>query len=55
MQRALSAVIGTMGVSLGNINPLGTAAIILGFFLWIIPTLILIVYLRKPELKALMK
>ena len=55
MQKALSDVIGTMGVSMGNINPLGTAAIILGFFLWIIPTLILIVYLRKPELKALMK
>jgi hypothetical protein len=55
MQKAVSAVIGTMGVSLGNLNPLGIAAIILGFFLWIIPTIVLIVYLRKPELKAFMK
>jgi hypothetical protein len=55
MQKTLSVVIGTMGVSLGNLNPLGIAAIILGFFLWIIPTIVLIVYLRKPELKALMK
>jgi len=55
MKKSLSAVIGTMGVNLGNLNPLGMAAIILGFFLWIIPTIVLIVYLRKPELKAFMK
>jgi hypothetical protein len=55
MQSALSAVTGTMGMGLGNLNPLGMATIILGFFLWIIPTIGMIVYLRKPGLKALMK
>jgi hypothetical protein len=54
MQTALSAVTGTMGMGLGNLNPLGITTIILGFFLWIIPTIGMIVYLRKPGLKALM-
>jgi hypothetical protein len=55
MQTALSAVTGTMGMGLGNLNPLGMATIVLGFFLWIIPTIGMIIYLRKPGLKALMK
>ena len=55
MQTALSSVTGIMGMGLGNLNPLGMATIILGFFLWIIPTIGMIVYLRKPGLKALMK
>ena len=55
MRTALSAVTGTMGMGLGNLNPLGMTTIILGFFLWIIPTIGMIVYLRKPGLKALMK
>jgi hypothetical protein len=55
MQAALSNVTGTMGIGLGNLNPLGMATIILGFFLWIIPTIGMIVYLRKPGLKALME
>jgi hypothetical protein len=55
MQAALSNVTGTIAVGLGNLNPLGMSTIVLGFFLWIIPTIGMIVYLRKPGLKALMK
>jgi hypothetical protein len=55
MQAMLSTVTGIMGMGLGNLNPLGMATIILGFFLWIIPMIGMIVYLRKPGLKVLMK
>jgi hypothetical protein len=52
MQSALSHAIGAMGINLGNINPLGIFTIILGFFLWIIPSIGMILYLRKPEIKT---
>jgi hypothetical protein len=55
MQAALSSVTGTMGMGLGSLNSLGKVTIILGFFLWIIPTIGMIVYLQKPALKELMK
>jgi hypothetical protein len=55
MQAALSSVMGTMGMSLGYINPLGMITIILGFFLWIIPSIGMILYLRSPKIKANMK
>jgi hypothetical protein len=55
MQAMLSTVTGIMGMELGNLNPWGMATIIFGFFLWIISTIGMIVYLRKPALKALMK
>jgi hypothetical protein len=55
MKAMLSTVTGLMGMGLENLNPLGMATIIFGFFLWIIPTIGMIVYLRKPALKALMK
>jgi hypothetical protein len=55
MQAALSTVMGTMGMSLGYINPLGMITIILGFFLWIIPSIGMILYLRSPKIKANMK
>jgi len=55
MQSALSSVTGTMGIGLESLNPFGMATIILGFFLWILPTIGMIVYLRKPAIKALMK
>ena len=54
MQTALSSVMGTMGMSLGYLNPLGMFTIILSFFLWIIPTIGMMVYLRRPALKILM-
>jgi hypothetical protein len=55
MQAALSNVMGTIGTSLGYINPLGTITIILGFFLWIIPSIGMILYLRSSKIKAIMK
>ena len=55
MESALSNVTGLMGVGLANLNPLGMATILFGFFLWIIPTFGMVVYLRRPTLKALMK
>ena len=54
MQTALSRIPGTMGMGLGNINPIGMSTIILGLGLWIIPTIGMILYLRKPALKTLM-
>jgi hypothetical protein len=54
IQAALSSVMGTMGMSLGDINPLGMITIILGFFLWIIPSIGMILYLRSPRIKAIM-
>jgi hypothetical protein len=55
MQAALSTVMGTMGISLGQINPWGIITIIIGFFLWIIPSIGMILYLRNPKIRALMK
>ena len=55
MQAALSSFTGTMGMSLGYINPLGMITIILGFFLWIVPSIGMILYLRNPKIKAIMK
>jgi hypothetical protein len=53
MQAALSSVEGTLGMGLGDLNPLGIATILIGFFLWIIPAIGMVVYLRKPAIKAL--
>jgi hypothetical protein len=57
LQSILSSATGSMGMgmSLGNLNPLGMITIIFSFFLWVIPTIGMMVYLRKPALKALMK
>jgi hypothetical protein len=55
LQAALSTVTGATGIGLGNLHALGVLTIILGFILWIMPTTIMIVYLRKPALKALMR
>jgi hypothetical protein len=55
MQAALSAVMGTMGISFGQINPRGIITIIISFFLWIIPSIGMVLYLRNPKIKALMK
>jgi hypothetical protein len=55
MQTALLNIPGTLGMGLGNLNPLGMITIIFGFFLWIIPTIGMILYLRKPALKILMQ
>ena len=53
MQTAMSSIMGNMGI--GNTDLLGMAAIIIGFFLWIIPSIGMIVYLRRQKLRMLMK
>ncbi len=55
MQEALSKVTGTMGMSLEYINPLGIITIILGFFLWVVPSIGMILYFRSPKIKTIMK
>lgn len=55
MQAMMSAVVGLMGMRGGDLNPLGTATIIAGFFFWIVPAIGMIVYLRKPKLRELMR
>jgi hypothetical protein len=55
MQAVLSAVTGTMGISMGQINPFGILTLVIGFFLWIIPSIGMILYLRNPKIKAAMK
>jgi hypothetical protein len=54
-QDAFSAVMKSMGARLGNLSLIGIVTLILGFFLWIIPSIGMIVYLRSHKLKALMK
>ncbi len=55
MQAALSVVMGTMRINLDQINPWGTITIIISFFLWIIPSIGMILYLQNPKIKAAMK
>ncbi len=55
MQAALSSVMGAIEMGLGYINPLGIFTIILGFLLWIIPSIGMILYLRSPKIRAIMK
>ena len=55
MQTALSTLPGAFRMGIGNLNPWGIVTIILSFFLWIIPATFMIVFLRKPTLKVMMK
>jgi len=55
MNTALSSASRMMGSGIGNLNTFGMAAILGGFFLWIIPTIGMIFYLRRPKLAELMK
>ena len=52
MQDTLSMVMrGLGGGQSSYINPLGFFTIVLGFFLWIIPSAAMIVYLRRPNIR----
>jgi hypothetical protein len=52
MQDTLSMVMrGAGGSHYSFINPLGFFAIVLGFFFWIIPSIGLIIYLRKTAIR----
>ncbi len=55
MESSLSGLTGMAGMPIAQLNPIGLGAIILGFFLWVIPSVGFIVYLRRPSLRALMK
>jgi hypothetical protein len=54
MSQSMSRVVGAAGMNLDNLNPLGNIALIVGFILWVVPAAGLIVYLRRPDVKALM-
>ena len=52
MQDTLSMLMrGTGGSQYAFINPLGFFTIVLGFFLWIIPSVGMVIYLRRPVIK----
>ncbi len=55
LQSALSLAMRGSGIGIGNLGQLGLAIIILGFILWVIPSIGLIVYFRNKNLKQLMK
>ncbi len=54
-QALLSGLTGGAGLPLAQLNTLGLGAIIVGFFLWVIPSAGMIAYLRRPSVIALMK
>jgi hypothetical protein len=52
MQETLSMVMrGVGGSQYSFINPLGFITIVLGFFLWLIPSVGMIIYLRRPIIR----
>jgi len=52
MQDTLSMVMrGAGGSQYSFINPLGFFTIVLGFFLWIIPSIGMVIYLRRPVIR----
>ena len=52
MQEAFSVVLRSMGgVHSSYLNPLGFVMIVVGFLLWIIPSIGLIIYLRRPMIR----
>lgn len=54
MESAMTTMVGDMGMALNQLNPLGIGTIIAGFFIWVIPSIGIIVYLRRPSLRVLM-
>jgi hypothetical protein len=48
----MSSIIGRSGMSLENLNPFGMLSIAGSFALWIVPSILLIIYLRKPAVGA---
>jgi hypothetical protein len=52
MQETLSAVLrGLGGVQYSYLNPIGFFTIVAGFFLWVIPCGLMIVFLRRPKIR----
>jgi hypothetical protein len=56
MQETLSEVLrGLGGGQYSYLNPIGFFTIIAGFFLWVIPCGLMIVYLRRPKIREAVK
>jgi hypothetical protein len=51
-QTILSSAMESANMPLGKISPFGILSIAGSFALWIVPSILLIVYLRKPAVKA---
>jgi len=54
MEALMGTLSGGVGLPLNQLNPLGLGSIIVGFFLWIIPSVGILVFLRRPALRAFM-
>lgn len=55
MQLSLEGLLRSIGAGQHSITtPLGTAAILLGLLLWVVPTVGIGLYLRRPGIRALM-
>jgi hypothetical protein len=54
MQSAMGTMAGGLGVTMAQISGYGAGAILAGFFLWVVPSIGIVVYLRRNSLKALM-
>jgi hypothetical protein len=54
LETAMIGLAGGMGISGSQLNPLGLGTIIVGFLIWIVPSIGIVFYLRRPSLKAQM-
>ncbi len=54
MDSAMRVLTGGIGVTVERISPYGLGAIIVGFFIWVVPSIGIIFYLRRPALRSLM-
>ena len=54
MEESMKSLVGGIGIALQQLNPLGLGAIIVGFLIWVIPSIGIVIYLRRPSLRALM-
>ncbi len=52
MENAMVGLAGGMGMPASQLNPFGFGAIIVGFLIWIVPSVGIIIYLRRPSLRA---
>ncbi|HET9130953.1 MAG TPA: hypothetical protein VFO86_08400 [Terriglobia bacterium] len=54
MENSMHTLVGGMAGSMIQMDSLGLGTIIFGFLIWVIPSIGILVYLRRPSLKALM-
>ncbi len=53
MEKALTSLVGPMSVRFMSWNPFGLVLIIIGFFLWVIPAIGLLFYLRRLDVPSM--